>query len=194
MRQAEQYPLKRVACRRSAMMLVRLVLDSSILIDLMAPQTVFAKKLKAKCAKLHQDNFPWLLDPTRISIGRAADMYKEDEPRGRWKEPELLLRECMRPCAAMMDVNLTSSTLCEVNISYLEPDADVGRQPEFSVRPLRAYRDLLPAVIVCGPVRWQNTDLSDTTATPNTGLAVQKSRKQAIRDTAATVYFLITRR
>lgn len=175
------------------MMLVRLVLDSSILIDLMASGTVFARKLKAKCVGLHKENFPWLLDPSRISIGesvkaRAADIYNENESRGRWNEAELLVRECMRPCAALMDANLTSWTLCEVNISYLEPDADVGRQPEFALRPLRAYSNLLPAVIVCGPVRWQNTDLSVTAAMPNVGLADQKSRKQAIRDTDATVY------
>ena len=160
----------------------------------MAPQTVFAKKLKAKCAKLHKDNFPWLLNPARINIGepvkaRATDMYNKHEPRGRWKESELLLRDCMRPCAALMGANLTSSTLCEVDISYLEPDADIGRQPEFAMRPLRAYRDLLPAVIVCGPIQWQNTDFSATTATPRVGPA-----KQVIRDTAATVYCLVTRR
>jgi len=194
MRQAEHNPLKRIACRRNAMMLVRLVLDSSILIDLMAPGTVFARKLKAKCAKLHKENFPWLLDPARISIlepveGRDTDIYNENEPTGRWKEAELLLRECMRPCAALMDANLTQSIMSEVDICYLKPDADVGREPWFTVRHSRPYKNLLPAVIVCGPVRWQNTDFSATTATPRVGPA-----KQAIRDTAATVYCLITRR
>jgi hypothetical protein len=156
------------------MMLVRLVLDSCILIDLMAPGTVFAKKLKAKCAQLHKENFPWLLDPARISINesvkaRATDIYDERESRGRWKEAELLLRECMRPCAALMDPNLTPSTMCEVNMSYLEPDADVGLQPRFEIRPWREHRNLLPATIVCGPVEWENTDQSVATANLNTG-------------------------
>lgn len=174
MRQAEQYPLKRVACRRNAMMLVRLVLDSSILIDLMAPGTVFARKLKAKCAELHRENFPWLLDPASISLGefvkaRATDIYDEDTPTGRWKDAELLVRECMRPCAALMDPKLTPSTICEVNMSYLEPDADAGRQPGFAIRPWREHRNLLPAVVICGPVEWQNTDVSVDTTQPEAG-------------------------
>jgi hypothetical protein len=86
-RQAEQYPTKRITYCRNAMMLIRLVLDSSILIDLMAPDTVFAKKLKAKCEDLHK-NFPWLLDPLRISVDesvktKATDIYDKDGPGGR---------------------------------------------------------------------------------------------------------------
>jgi hypothetical protein len=43
---------------------------------------------------------------------------------------------------------------------YLQPDADVGLQPRFEVRPWREHRNLLPATIVCGPVEWENTDQS----------------------------------
>lgn len=178
------------------MMLVRLALDSSILIDLMSAETVFAKKLKVKCAKLHKEEFPWLLDPARINIGdfvksRASDICNEGMPRGRWKETDVLMRECMRPCAALMDPSLMSSTLYEVNMSYLEPGADVGRQPEFMMRPLRTYRDFSPAAIVCGPVRWQNMNLSNTTAGPNADPAKRRSSKQVFRDIAATLYCLI---
>lgn len=198
MRQAEHYPIKRVACRRNAMMLVRLVLDSSILIDLMAPGTIFARKLKAKCAELHRENFPWLLDPASIKLGdfvkaRATDIYNGDAQTGRWKEAEVLIRECMRPCTALIETKLTSSTICEVSMSYLEPDADAGRQPGFAICPWREHQDLLPAVIVCGPVQWLNPDLDVTTATPRADSANHKSCKQAIWDTAATLYRLIIR-
>jgi hypothetical protein len=196
-RQAEQYPTRRIASRRNAMMLLRLVLDSSILIDLMAPNTVFAKKLKAKCADLHQKNFPWLLDPRRISIDesvkvRATDIYNDNASRGRWKETELLLRECMRPCAAFMDPELTPSTMCEVNMSYLEPDAHVGRLPGFTSHPRREYRNLLPTTVVCGPVEWQNTDRFVDIFKPKDGPKNRRLSKQAIRETAAAVYRLIT--
>jgi hypothetical protein len=196
-RQAEQYPTKRITYRRNSMMLVRLVLDSSILIDLIAPDTVFAKKLKAKCADLHQKNFPWLLDPSRISIdesvkARATDIYTKDESGGRWKETELLLRECIRPCAALMDPNLTLSTMCEVNVSYLDPDAHVGVLPGFTSHTRRDYRSRLPIAVVCGPVEWQNMDRFIPVLDLLYGLAIQKSSKQAIRETATTVYRLIT--
>jgi hypothetical protein len=196
-RQAEQYPLKRIASRRNAMMLVRLVLDSSILIDLMAPNTIFAKKLKAKCADLHQKNFPWLLDPTRISIdesvkARATDIYNDNASRGRWKETELLLRECLRPCAAFMDPELTPSTMCEVNMCYLETGAHVGRLPGFTSQPRREYKNLLPAAVVCGPVEWPNTDLFVAAFKPKDGPRNRRLSKQAIQKTAAAVYRLIT--
>jgi hypothetical protein len=144
------------------MMLIRLVLDSKILIDLVAPESVFAKKLKVKCSGLHKKNFPWLLDPARITIGepvrkRALDIYNKLNWSTRWREMELLMRECMRPCAALMDPTLAPSMRCEVDATYLGPDANPNEQPEF-VLPCREYRSRLPETVVCGPVEWQNTD------------------------------------
>lgn len=110
----------------------------------------------------------------------------------RWKETELLLRECMRPCAALMDPHLTLSTMYEVILSYLEPDAHVGRLPGFTSHTRHEYRDVLPAAVVCGPVVWQNTDLHVATSTPKFDPEIQKSSKQAIREIATTVYRLIT--
>jgi hypothetical protein len=91
-----------------------------------------------------------------------------------------------------MDPNLTASVLCEVNMSYLEPDARVGRLPGFTSRTRRQYLNLLPAAVVCGIVVWQNTDLHAATGTPKYDPEIQRSSKQAIREVATTVYRLIT--
>jgi hypothetical protein len=164
-RQAKQYPLKRITHRRNAMMLVRLVLDSRILIDLVGPETVFAQELKTKCAELHRENFRWLLDPARISIDgparkRALDIFALLGSSSRWGEIELLLRECMRPSAVLMDPADGPSMRSEVDVSYLSLDTDLSEPPGFGLRPCRAeYRSLLPAFVVCGPIIWRNTDL-----------------------------------
>ncbi|KAG9589091.1 hypothetical protein KCU77_g9962, partial [Aureobasidium melanogenum] len=154
---------KRITSCRNAMMLVRLVLDSRILIDLVHPKSTFARKLRAKCADLHKKNFSWLLDPAHISLdeaveARATDIYSKDTSNGRWREVEMLLRECMRPCAALMDPSPTLSTMYEVDSSYFQPDADLRQQPEFKLRPWRTHKSLLPTTVVCGPIAWVNHD------------------------------------
>ncbi|KAH0364968.1 hypothetical protein KCU65_g6402, partial [Aureobasidium melanogenum] len=155
---------KRITSCRNAMMLVRLVLDSRILIDLVTnPGSTFAKKLKAKCADLHKKNFSWLLELEYIRLdesvkARATDIYSKDTLSGRWRETEMLLRECMRPSAALKDSSRTLSTMYEVDSSYFKPDADLRQQPEFNLRPWRAHKNLLPTNVVCGPIAWVNHD------------------------------------
>jgi hypothetical protein len=68
------------------------------------------------------------------------------------------MRECMRPCAALMNPFLTLSTMYEVDRSYSEPNANLRQQAGFYLCPFRIYKNLLPAAIVCGPVTWVNHD------------------------------------
>lgn len=160
---AKRLSLKRITSCRNVMLLVRLVLDSRILIDLVHPESNFARELKATCADLHKKNFSWLLDPACISLdksvkARATDIYSKDTLNGRWRDIEMLLRECMRPCTSLMDTYPALLTMYEVDSAYFQPDADPCQQPDFSLRPRRTHKDLLPTTLVCGPVAWLNYD------------------------------------
>lgn len=153
-----------LSSHRDEIMLVRLVLDSRFLVDLVTEQnSTFARKLRSKCAELHKKNFFWLLDPALISLNesvkaRATDLYSKNWNNGRWKETELLTRECIRPCAALMDPSLTMSTMYEVDVAYFRPDVKLYQQPGFNLRRFRVHENLLPATVLCQPFGWKNKD------------------------------------
>lgn len=163
-RRATKDSSKPLRSYRDEMMLVRLVLDSEFLVDLVTdPDSTFARKLKSKCAKLHKENFFWLLEPAFIRLdesvkARATDIYSKNRNNGRWKETELLMRECLRPCAALMDPSLPMSTMYEVDVAYFRPDVKSYQQPGFSLRTFRIHENLLPATVVCRPFGWKNWD------------------------------------
>ena len=163
-RRATKNSTKPLSSHRDEMMLVRLVLDSRFLVDLVTdPDSTFARKLKSKCAKPHGENFSWLLDPALISLdesakARATDIYSKNWNNGRWKETELLMRECLRPCAALMDPSQTMSTMYEVDVAYFRPGVKSYQQPGFNLRTFRIHKNLLPATVVCLPFGWKNRD------------------------------------
>jgi hypothetical protein len=106
---------KQITLRRDEILLLRLIIDSKILVDLLTgPSSTFALKLKAKCADLHREQFSWLLDPAYINIDPALDkrtfsILDETTKSGRWVQIEWLMRQALRPCAAVMDPSLSAA-------------------------------------------------------------------------------------
>jgi len=153
---------KRITLRRDEILLLRLVIDSRILVDLVTdPKSTFAVKLKAKCADLHTEQFSWLLDPTAVSIDGALDertpsVLSISTTSGHWVQIEWLMQQCLRPCAAIMKPSLSAAY--EVVKSYLLPHADLVQQPEFFARVPLAHESRLPTYVVCNTYLWWNFD------------------------------------
>jgi hypothetical protein len=153
---------RQIILRRDALLLLRLVIDSRILINLLTdPRSDFAMKLKVKCAVVHRDQFPWLLDPAYINIDPALvkslpSILDETTRSGHWVQVEWLMQQAMRPCAAVMDPALSAAR--EVDKSYLLEHADFSQQPNFCVRIPQTYVDGLPKHVGCNGYRWLNSD------------------------------------
>jgi hypothetical protein len=153
---------KLITLRRDEILLLRLIIDSRILIDLLTdPQSTLAVKLKAKCADLHREHFPWLLDPVCINIDLALDVRRpsildESTTNGHWIQVEWLMQQALRPCAEVMDPSLSAAH--EVVKAYLLPHTDPLQQPNFYVRIPLAHMDTLPYRITCNTYRWYNFD------------------------------------
>ncbi|KAI5274911.1 hypothetical protein E4T47_02161 [Aureobasidium subglaciale] len=154
---------RRMLDRRSELQLLRLVLDSRILIDRVAdPHSAFAVELKAECALLHMANFQWLLDPTLINTyrvmewGSVSSMVDPDIDTGHWKHAQLLIDECQRPCAALMDPALP--TRYEVHPRYFHKGTKLCQQPGFTILAESSHRNLLPKKVTLGRLTWDNPD------------------------------------
>lgn len=151
---------QRITCKRDEVLLLRLVIDSIILVDLVTdPQSTFAWKLKAKCTQMHQEKFSWLLDPATIDMTlghRAPSIWSRVTPSGYWAQVEWLMRQSMRPCAALMDQSV--SVEYEVRRASSLPKANLLQQPEFFLRCRLPHRDLLPKFVVCNDYQWWNPD------------------------------------
>ncbi|THX14821.1 hypothetical protein D6C86_09571 [Aureobasidium pullulans] len=153
---------KRITCHRDEVLLLRLILDSRIIVDLVTnPHGAFARRLKAKCAKLHRKNFSWLLDPALINTdnilrARPASINSGDTEVGHWKQAVLLMEECERPCSALMDPSM--STMWRAMTGYFFTDANIRQQPGFINAATRAHTDRLPTAVGFGLWAWWNPD------------------------------------
>lgn len=153
---------KRITGRRDEILLLRLFVDSRIIVDLTTDSLLLTQKLKAKCARLHKENFPWLIDLKLLSIDEALDerapsvCNKSTTPRGEWMQVAWLMRQCTRPCTTLMDASLSATY--EVCISYFLPNANVRQPPVFLSRLPLFHIDLLPAFVFCNGFRWCNLD------------------------------------
>lgn len=151
-----------IACYRDEVLLLRLVIDSRILVDLVTDsQSTFAWKLKAKCAKMHQAKFSWLLDPATINIDkgldqRAPSICSGSTLSGYWRQVEWLMRQSMRPCTALMEPSMSAAY--EVRRAYFSQKTNLRQQPEFFLRPTLPHKDLLPKFVVCNDYKWWNPD------------------------------------
>lgn len=152
----------RITNRRDEVLLLPLIIDSIILVDLLAdPQSTFALKLKAKCARLHREQFSWLLDPTYINIDPALDsrspsILSKTHASGHWPQIEWLMQQALRPCATVMESSLSAEYV--VVQVYLLPKADLVRQPEFFVRLATGHVSKLPVQVICNGYSWYNFD------------------------------------
>ncbi|THZ81481.1 hypothetical protein D6C84_06549 [Aureobasidium pullulans] len=153
---------KRITCHRDEVLLLRLVIDSRIIVDLVTnPRGAFAQRLKTKCARLHRKNFSWLLDPALINLdnvlrARPASIQCEETQNGHWKQALLLMEECERPCAALMDPSL--SVMTRVMVPYCWTDANLRQQPGFIRKSTKAHENRLPAAVTFGSWAWWNPD------------------------------------
>ncbi|THY23676.1 hypothetical protein D6D00_06075 [Aureobasidium pullulans] len=81
---------KRITCHRDEVLLLRLVIDSRIIVDLVTnPRGAFAWRLKTKCARLHRKNFSWLLDPALINLDKRPPRSTSQHPMRRNSERTL---------------------------------------------------------------------------------------------------------
>ncbi|THX00684.1 hypothetical protein D6D13_09375 [Aureobasidium pullulans] len=153
---------KRITCHRDEVLLLRLLIDSRIIVDLVTnPQGAFARRLKTKSVRLHRKNFSWLLDPALINLdnvlrARPASVRCEETQNGHWKQALLLMEECERPCAALMDPSL--SVMTRVMVPYLWTDANLRQQPGFGRKRTKAHENRLPAAVTFGCWAWWNPD------------------------------------
>ncbi|THY19075.1 hypothetical protein D6D01_07141 [Aureobasidium pullulans] len=138
------------------------VLNSRIIVNLVTnPHGAFARRLKANCAKLHRKNFSWLLDPALINTdnilrARPASIHSGDTEVGHWKQAVLLMEECERPCAALMESSL--STMWRAMTGYFFTDANIRQQPGFINAATRVHTDRLPTAVGFGLWAWWNPD------------------------------------
>lgn len=152
----------RITNRRDEVLLLRLIIDSRILVDLLTDShSTFALKLKAKCAKLHKEQFSWLLDPTYISIDPALDSRKPSilsntHASGHWSQVEWLMQQALRPCVAIMKPSLSAEFV--VVQHYLLPQANLVHQPEFFLRYATGHVSKLPVYVICNGYSWYNFD------------------------------------
>lgn len=148
--------------RRDEVLLLRLVIDSRILVDFLTdPQSTFALKLKARCARLHRKQFSWLLDPTYINIDPALDSRKpsissNSHASGHWPQVEWLMQQALRPCAAIMKPSLSANHV--VAQVYLLPNANLVQRPEFFIRYATGHVSKLPVYVICNGYSWYNFD------------------------------------
>lgn len=124
-------------------------------------QSTFALKLKAKCAKMHQKKFSWLLDPITISIHEAPNQREpsicsKSTLSGHWEQVEWIMRQCLRPCATLMDPS--ASVAYQVRSAYFSKRVNLRQQPEFFLHRPLPPKDLLPKFIVCNGYQWWNPD------------------------------------
>lgn len=152
----------RITNRRDGVLLLRLIIDSNILVDLLTDsQSTFALKLKPKCARLHKEQFSWLLDPTYISIDPALDsrtpsILSNTHANGHWPQVEWLMQQALRPCALISKPSLSAEYV--VVQVYLLPQANLVQRPEFFMRFATGHVSKLPVYVICNGYSWYNFD------------------------------------
>ncbi|KAI5255284.1 hypothetical protein E4T42_01870 [Aureobasidium subglaciale] len=157
------FRIKRIMHNRSDLQLLRSVLDSQILVDILAgsSQTNFGIKLKERCAEVHGWYFHWLLPPNLIDTHRVvqcspSSISSGTANLGEWSQAKLLLNECRRPCVELMNPALSSRY--RVDRGYFLRDTKLNQQPGFAIMEELPHRNLLPDWVTLGTCTWANPD------------------------------------